>query len=515
MSRRLNKRMIACVTAAFTMVVMCGAPAVAFASDGSSVTKDETVYVVTDADGTVNDTIVSDHLINDNDQDSIADKSNLTNIENVKGDEKFTRDGSNLTWNAGGNDIYYQGKTKKSVPVTMDVSYYLNGRKVQGKKLKNATGDVKIVIRYSNSTKVPFIAMTGLIADSDSFKNVDVSSGKVINDGDRLVIACLAAPGLCSQLDVTQDDLGFGDNVVITGQANKFDAEDLMTVVSGDVSDLDFDDIDVDELNSDMDKLDSSAKKLKEGSKDLKNGTSQIKSGTAKLKESLKEAADGAKSIFDGLTDMSSKIDASGSGLKDAAATADDGITKINGEAADASGHSSQAYEALYAIKDDTNLTDEQKNAINGAITAINSSKGLTDTIKGQTMSNALKPNYKNATAGVSAGITSLSTALDNQLVPGTEELYNKLTEGLPDAQKLSDGADEVDQGASDLSDGMSKFYKDGIKKLVDMYNDDLKNTIEGLDDALDAGKDYKTFTQLPGGMDGSVKFIYKTPIYE
>ena len=47
------------------------------------------------------------------------------------------------------------------------------------------------------------------------------------------------------------------------------------------------------------------------------------------------------------------------------------------------------------------------------------------------------------------------------------------------------------------------------------MYNDDLKNTIEGLDDALDAGKDYKTFTQLPGGMDGSVKFIYKTPIYE
>ena len=513
MSRRLNKRMIACVTAAFTMVVMCGAPAVAFASDGSSVTKDETVYVVTDADGTVNDTIVSDHLINDNDQDSIADKSNLTNIENVKGDEKFTRDGSNLTWNAGGNDIYYQGKTKKSVPVTMDVSYYLNGRKVQGKKLKNATGDVKIVIRYSNSTKVPFIAMTGLIADSDSFKNVDVSSGKVINDGDRLVIACLAAPGLCSQLDVTQDDLGFGDNVVITGQANKFDAEDLMTVVSGDVSDLDFDDIDVDELNSDMDKLDSSAKKLKEGSKDLKNGSKKLKDGTSQLKSKLNTAATGATQLYGGLLQ-----------IKGAAEKADNAVDTIHTNASDLNdattnikeGYIDQkVYDAIKtSIDNDASLTDAQKTTYKKAIDdtksciegADSASAGIAAATTGS--NDKSNPSLKDATSGIVNGV-------NDSLVPGAKELSDGLNDGKSGADQLESGANDLSDGASDLSDGMSKFYKDGIKKLVDMYNDDLKNTIEGLDDALDAGKDYKTFTQLPGGMDGSVKFIYKTPIYE
>ena len=33
--------------------------------------------------------------------------------KNVKGDETFTQDGENLTWNTDGADIYYQGTTDK------------------------------------------------------------------------------------------------------------------------------------------------------------------------------------------------------------------------------------------------------------------------------------------------------------------------------------------------------------------------------------------------------------------
>ena len=58
-------------------------------------------------------------------------------------------------------------------------------------------------------------------------------------------------------------------------------------------------------------------------------------------------------------------------------------------------------------------------------------------------------------------------------------------------------------------------YDKDGIKKIVDLYNNDLKGLTSGLNSSMDASSDYKSFTLLPDGMDGNTKFIYKTPITE
>ena len=71
--------------------------------------KDESVYLISDANGNVNKTIVVDHLKNKDKKDTLEDASNLSDIENVKGKEKFTQSGDKLTWQAGGEDIYYQG----------------------------------------------------------------------------------------------------------------------------------------------------------------------------------------------------------------------------------------------------------------------------------------------------------------------------------------------------------------------------------------------------------------------
>ena len=70
------------------------------------VSKDETVYVLAGADGSVQKIIVSDWIKNALNENSIADKSGLSDIENVKGNETYTLDGSNMTvWDAEGNDI--------------------------------------------------------------------------------------------------------------------------------------------------------------------------------------------------------------------------------------------------------------------------------------------------------------------------------------------------------------------------------------------------------------------------
>ena len=73
--------------------------------------KEETVYVFTDANGKQKSMTVSNWLKNKDGADKLYDNSILQNIENVKGDEPFTQNGDILTWNAGGNDIYYQGTT--------------------------------------------------------------------------------------------------------------------------------------------------------------------------------------------------------------------------------------------------------------------------------------------------------------------------------------------------------------------------------------------------------------------
>ena len=94
------------------------------------------------------------------------------------------------------------------------------------------------------------------------------------------------------------------------------------------------------------------------------------------------------------------------------------------------------------------------------------------------------------------------------QLAEGMDKLYNS-------ADTMVNGVYQLDNGAYKLRQGMSKLYKQGIKKIVDMYNDELKGTLNDARSMLDAGKGYKTFTKLPSSMDGNVKFIYKTDMTE
>lgn len=114
--------------------------------------KDESVYLISDANGNVNKTIVVDHLKNKDKKDTLEDASNLSDIENVKGKEKFTQSGDKLTWQAGGKDIYYQGTATEKPPVTQKVTYYLDGKEISPEDLAGKSGKVKIRFDYTNTT---------------------------------------------------------------------------------------------------------------------------------------------------------------------------------------------------------------------------------------------------------------------------------------------------------------------------------------------------------------------------
>lgn len=615
----MNRKIISCVTAAAVALSMTAVPT--FAAVSGNV-KDETVYVITDAAGSQTDLIVSDHLKNSNASDTIKDASPLKDIENVKGEEKFEKSGNGcLNWKAEGSDIYYQGKTDKSAPVSINIKYYLDGREIEGSQLEGKSGNLKIVINYENnaevnvegkSVKVPFAAISGMIVNNGCFENVNVSSGKVIDDGDKQFIMAMALPGAAESLGVSEDKLGFGSSVEITGKAKKFEAEDIMTVVTSDF----FKDIDTDKIGSlDMDgqieELDSAAKQLCKGAgtlyKGLKSldeksvmlsaGVSVLKDGAQKLGAGSRETLEGSKQLADGSKALSENLNSSLAGMKQGAGQLQtgsealykglqqvqtgvngtennpglaagasgvaEGIAKIKGVLDQSINADSAALEYLNKLRESNEIGEE---AYNELTKYIGGSKALQEKAAAEmTSGGSLRAGADNVAGGITAmqqaingsgtaenpgltagaknlneGLAVLSGGLNqasadtNSLTSGASELAAgadkllkgqnqvsggavELAAGMAELNKnttlLVGGINQLDLGSKVLNDGMNQFYHQGIEKLVNLYNNELKGSIDNVDALIKAGKKYDTFTQIPEDMKGSVKFIYRTQI--
>lgn len=120
-------------------------------AEEQSNSKDETVYVIAGADGSVQKIIVSDWIKNTLGSNTICDKSELTDVENVKSDEGYTLGSDNTrVWDAQGNDIYYQGNIEKELPVGLSVTYKLDGKTVSPAELAGKSGKVTIRFDYTN-----------------------------------------------------------------------------------------------------------------------------------------------------------------------------------------------------------------------------------------------------------------------------------------------------------------------------------------------------------------------------
>ncbi|RGF25127.1 hypothetical protein [Dorea sp. AM10-31] len=295
------------------MSVMVGAmPVYAASSDkkdnDDKLYKEETVYVNADAAGNTDEITVSNWLKNSGDvSGKLTDKSTLNDIKNVKGDEKYTADGDKITWNTDGKDIYYQGTTDKELPVSVKLTYYLDGKEIQPNKLKGKSGHLKIKVNYENKSKknvevngktedmyTVFVMMTGMILPNDNFTNVTIDNGKVISDGNRSIVVGFGMPGLKESLNIDDiknaDDLTIPESLEVEADVTDFEMSSTFTVGLSDLTkDLDLDNItDMDSLQDALDELDDAALELVSGSDTLSDGTKTLANGV----DSYTEGAD-------------------------------------------------------------------------------------------------------------------------------------------------------------------------------------------------------------------------------
>lgn len=296
---RKMKRKVAASVAVGMSVMMGVTPA--FAANGTSnseVYKEETVYVNAKASGKTDKVTVSNWLKNSGSvSGNLEDESTLSDIKNVKGDEKYTADGDKLTWATDGEDIYYQGTTDKKLPVSVKLNYYLDGKKMKPSELKGKSGHLKITVDYTNNEKqnvsldgkdtevyTPFVMMTGMILPNETFSNVTIDNGKIISDGNKNIVIGFGMPGLKDSLNLSSeesDKVTIPESLSIEADVTDFTMSSTYTVALSDLlDDMNMDDIaDVDDLQTALDDLEDAALQLVSGSGTLADGAGTLADG--------------------------------------------------------------------------------------------------------------------------------------------------------------------------------------------------------------------------------------------
>ena len=296
---RKMKRKVAASVAVGMSVMMGVTPA--FAANGTSnseVYKEETVYVNAKASGKTDKVTVSNWLKNSGSvSGNLEDESTLSDIKNVKGDEKYTADGDKLTWSTDSEDIYYQGTTDKKLPVSVKLKYYLDGKEMKPSELKGKSGHLKITVDYKNNEKknvsvdgkdtevyTPFVMMTGMILPNETFSNVTIDNGKIISDGNKNIVVGFGMPGLKDSLNLSSeesDKVTIPESLNIEADVKDFTMSSTYTVALSDLlDDMNMDDIaDVDDLQTALDDLEDAALQLVSGSDTLADGAGTLADG--------------------------------------------------------------------------------------------------------------------------------------------------------------------------------------------------------------------------------------------
>ena len=409
----------------------------------SDADKDESVYLISDANGNVNKTIVVDHLKNKDKKDTLEDASNLSDIENVKGKEKFTQSGDKLTWQAGGKDIYYQGTATAEPPVTQKVTYYLDGKEISPEDLAGKSGKVKIRFDYKNTTSytetvngekqtvsVPFAAITGLVL-GDGFENIEVTNGKAEVSDSSSVVLGYALPGLKDSLGIKDGDLDGDVNIPeymeMTADVKNFSMPAAMTFVVNASDYVSTDGIDTSDLDDMINDLKDASTQLQDGSKTLAEGTDTLSDGLSTLQSKLGTFASGVGTLQ--------------SGLK----TYTDGVSTLSG--------------GLNTLGNSTGALVSGADKLNsGAGQLASGSATLKDGLK----------SYTDGASTLAAGASNLDAGMDT-LKSGTDTLSQSAPSLVSGVNYLSDGINTLDKALkTPMSDEEAAKYKEAAKAGVD-----------------------------------------------
>ena len=596
--------------------------------------KDETVYVIADANGNPQKVIVSDWLQNEQKNAGTASISD-------DGNGGYTIDSDNsYSWDAQSGKLDGQSE----LPVGVKLSYTLDGREMTADEIAGKSGKATIRFDYTNNQKqtvsidgrdteiyVPFTVITGAVLDDSVFSNIEVSNGKIINDGTRSIVIGFALPGMQESLALNKDSIQIPDSIEITADVKNFSLTTTLTMVTNDLFNQAAEDIDEKKAeNNDgdisLDRLTGGISQLADGSSALYDGTSQLLQKSGMLISGINQLAAGGEQVSGGINTVrqtlqllcSKNADLQGGAARvfdtllsttqkqvQAAGMSCPALTRDNYAqvlGAISSGLSEESVRALaeqarpdvtaqvtaaveeqvrgqalngvldsmgMSAEDYQNADEETKAAIDSSVDAATQQQMQSEQVQGtinsavegkkqeliesNMQSNAVQaqiksivdseinkvlaeklPAAKEGQKSVNAAIEQLNAYNEFyvgicQYTNGVQALYNGTADLQNGAKQLSDGLDRLDgstdaltdgisrlnDGAMQLSDGMKQFREGSLGKLAELTGGSTGNLSARFAALRDVSEAYRSYTGLPDGESGKVKFIYRTDSIE
>ena len=428
--------------------VMAGSmmPVTVFAqsNDENPTEKTETVYSVLNSDGSISDTIVSSWLHDEDGINNIKETLNLTDVKNIKSNEKPSKDGNTYTWNANGNDVYYEGTATKQLPVSVKIRYELDGQEISANDIQGKSGHLKLTISFTNNYSQvkningksivihpSYLAGGMLNMSTGKFSNVKCESGKIVNDGTNEMLAFANIPGLnetlkSAGLDKVNNQLGISDDVTVEADVNDFDLGSIMVGMTNEI-DLasELGEIgSVSELTDGIDQLIEADNQLIDGSKQLYDGTTQLKEQAVPLtgsSDQVRQLSSGAIQLNDGVKALQTGISQYTAG----ASAINEGVNQLygipQGAAAISSGMNTKGKSGFSMVEASSTLRKglDQLNSVAAGISA-------------ESYYNSLMDNVKTAEAGV--------TKLQNEVLAPTKTELGNLDDVLKKASSSLSG---------------------------------------------------------------------------
>lgn len=491
--------------------VMAGSmmPVTVFAqnNDENPTEKTETVYSVLNSDGSISDTIVSSWLHDEDGINNIKETLNLTDVKNIKSNEKPSKDGNTYTWNAKGNDVYYEGTATKQLPVSVKLRYELDGQEISANDIQGKSGHLKLTISFTNNYSEvkningksivihpSYLAGGMLNMSTGKFSNVKCESGKIVNDGTNEMLAFANIPGLnetlrSAGLDKVNNQLGISDDVTVEADVNDFDLGSIMVGMTNEI-DLasELGDIgSVSELTDGIDQLMEADDQLIDGSKQLYDGTTQLKEQAAPLT---------------GSSDQVRQLSAGAIQLNDGVKALQTGITQYTAGASAINAGVNQLYAIPQgAAKISEGITTYKTESLLSGIDTL--SVGL-DQFRQQVKANLKKADTQAMLAQLEqaqGGIDTLNNILDNDsnVVGAMQTAINNVQDtidNLPELQKNLQAAELAVSNDSQANITAYNHNKDVVEKADQNVKDAKEKTIASIEASITALENAKKALQ-------------------
>ena len=404
-------------------------------SSGSALTpKDETVYIITDADGNAN-------------------KSFVNNTLNTSGE---------------------------MMPVSVKVSYFLDGAEVKASEIAGKAGHVKVkfdyyVHKFNGGKLIPFVTITGVKLDEKKFNNIKLENGKIVSEDEGILAVGYGVVGLNENLNTGL----FPCTFTIEADTTSFELGTTYTLASNELlAELDTTKLNkadeiisaINQLGNGMNQLVAGSSALSSGASALYDGINELQNGVAKLNSGAHELAVGASQVSEGTRKVADINDKIFGPVIDVVDNFDVKIDEIAEE---------------YEIEEE--VVERFKQIAKQLSEPVSEAYGKL--------------------VEYTDGVKQLADGAD-KLAEGASQLANGTNELVVGVEKLKNGAAQLSGGAKTLHSGLLLFKQSGIDRLTSFANNDLNGFLNNFRASVGAAKSYKYY-QNAGSK--SVKFVFKT----